>query len=169
MGDLRTEPSMEEILASIKRIIADDGLALGTRTRPRADVTEGSAAATPPPVAPSPPPPATEPVLELTDQVAPATAPAPAAAPAAAHPAPPPNEAAAPAALVSEDAACASRHSLSALSSMVLRTPGADNTLDGLVRDLLRPMLKEWLDARLPDLVETLVAREIARITGKAL
>ena len=52
---------------------------------------------------------------------------------------------------------------------MVLRTPASDNTLDGLVRELLRPMLKEWLDARLPELVETLVAREIARITGKAL
>jgi cell pole-organizing protein PopZ len=31
---------------------------------------------------------------------------------------------------------------------------------------MLRPMLKEWLDARLPEIVESLVAREISRITG---
>ena len=43
------------------------------------------------------------------------------------------------------------------------------NTLEALVRDLLRPVLKDWLDAHLPELVESLVAREIARITGKAL
>ena len=62
----------------------------------------------------------------------------------------------------------AARHSLSALSSMLV-TPrdGEDNTLDGLVRSMLKPMLKEWLDARLPALVEDMVAREIARITGR--
>jgi hypothetical protein len=41
-----------------------------------------------------------------------------------------------------------------------------DNTLEGLVRELLRPMLREWLDAKLPDIVEAMVAREIERITG---
>ena len=42
-----------------------------------------------------------------------------------------------------------------------------ENTLDGVVREMLRPMLKEWLDANLPDLVERVVAREVARIIGR--
>ena len=29
------------------------------------------------------------------------------------------------------------------------------------------PMLKQWLDQNLPDLVERIVAREVARITGR--
>jgi hypothetical protein len=33
---------------------------------------------------------------------------------------------------------------------------------------MLRPMLREWLDANLPRLVESMVAKEIARISGKA-
>jgi cell pole-organizing protein PopZ len=40
-------------------------------------------------------------------------------------------------------------------------------TLEGLVREMLRPMLRDWLDANLPAMVETMVAREIERITSK--
>lgn len=126
---------MEEILASIKRIIAEDGAAIATprSRRPADDIAAPVAHAEP--VAGD--------VLELTE------------------PAPP---------LVSPDAAVASKHSLDILSALVVRgSSPADNTLEGLVRELLRPMLKDWLDARLPELVETLVAREIARITGKSL
>ena len=73
--------------------------------------------------------------------------------------------------LLASDVARASRHSLAALSAMVVRGPEPEhgNTLEALVRELLRPMLKDWLDARLPEMVEELVAREIARITGKSL
>ena len=39
--------------------------------------------------------------------------------------------------------------------------------LDNVVREMLRPMLKQWLDDNLPEIVEQLVTREIARITGK--
>ncbi len=42
-----------------------------------------------------------------------------------------------------------------------------ETSLEGLTRDLMRPMLKEWLDANLPDIVEAMVAREIERITKK--
>jgi len=38
-----------------------------------------------------------------------------------------------------------------------------------LVREMLRPMLSEWLDANLPAVVERMVSREIRRITGKDL
>jgi len=72
------------------------------------------------------------------------------------------------ASILSVESEVAARHSLSALSSMLV-TPreGEDNTLDGLVRSMLKPMLKEWLDARLPQMVEDMVAKEIARITGR--
>ena len=54
---------------------------------------------------------------------------------------------------------------------MVLKpqAEGDNNTLEGLVREMLRPMLKQWLDANLPELVEGMVAKEIARITGRSL
>ena len=42
-----------------------------------------------------------------------------------------------------------------------------ETSLEGLVRELLRPAIAEWLDKNLPPLVEKLVAVEIARIVGK--
>jgi cell pole-organizing protein PopZ len=43
-----------------------------------------------------------------------------------------------------------------------------DAALGAAVRELLKPLLKDWLDRNLPDMVEELVTREIARITGKS-
>ena len=40
-------------------------------------------------------------------------------------------------------------------------------TIEDLVKEMLRPMLKEWLDNNLPGIVEAMVAREIERITKK--
>lgn len=73
--------------------------------------------------------------------------------------------------IVSVESEVAARTSLAALSSMVVRSAeqGEGHTLEGLVRDMLRPMLKDWLDANLPTMVEGMVAREIARITGRPL
>lgn len=147
---------MEDILASIKRIIADDGAAAaGPTLRQRPPRGARPVAVSEPETAPE--------VLELTEAVEPAVASAP-----------PPPEPAPPAAvaasmLVSDDTASASRHSLASLSSLVVKPAASDNTLDGLVREMLRPMLKDWLDQRLPELVEGLVQREIARITGTGL
>jgi uncharacterized protein len=42
-------------------------------------------------------------------------------------------------------------------------------TLEDLVRAELRPLLKEWLDAHLPPLVERLVRTEIERVVGRAV
>jgi cell pole-organizing protein PopZ len=42
-----------------------------------------------------------------------------------------------------------------------------ETSLEGLIRDMLRPLLKEWLDDNLPTLVEHMVADEIKRITRK--
>lgn len=126
---------MEDILASIKRVIAEDG-------RPAARPARGSR----PAEAPRPPPEEDD-VLELQDPVGEADG------------------------LVSDDAAIASRQSLAALAT--LRTgaealPADDAALGSAVREMLRPLLKDWLDRNLPDMVEELVTREIARITGKS-
>jgi hypothetical protein len=70
--------------------------------------------------------------------------------------------------IVSREAVAATRAPLDALSRMIVKpeTPGAD-TLEALVRELLRPMLRDWLDANLPQMVEEMVAREISRITAQ--
>jgi len=44
------------------------------------------------------------------------------------------------------------------------RSPGGGLTVEDLAADLMRPMLREWLDENLPDMVERLVRREIERI-----
>ena len=72
-----------------------------------------------------------------------------------------------------ETAARSMRDSLAALA--MIAEPGAqpqivrsgETSLEGLVRDMLRPMLAEWLDRNLPEMVERLVKAEIARIAGK--
>jgi cell pole-organizing protein PopZ len=75
--------------------------------------------------------------------------------------------------LLTEDAASSMRDSLTALA-MLAEPPAApqivrsgETSLEGLARDLLRPALAEWLDKNLPPLVERMVAAEIARIVGK--
>jgi cell pole-organizing protein PopZ len=61
---------------------------------------------------------------------------------------------------------------LAALSALRERseTPAVDGgPLEAVVREMLKPMLKDWLDRHLPEIVEELVTREIVRITGKSL
>lgn len=135
----KPEPTMEEILASIRRIIAEDD---GERVRapdldPEIDdeddelLDETGARFEAEPSA----------VLELSEEAQSA---------------------------VSEDIMAKASESFSALSSLRLRGDGTGpETLEGLVRELLQPMLKSWLDANLPEIVEQMVAREIARITRK--
>ena len=68
--------------------------------------------------------------------------------------------------IISKETAQATRGALENLSRMMVKPePPSDGTLEGLVREMLRPMLREWMDANLPAMVETLVAREIAKIT----
>ncbi|MFG1428455.1 DUF2497 domain-containing protein [Roseixanthobacter glucoisosaccharinicivorans] len=52
------------------------------------------------------------------------------------------------------------------LGDMVL--PTHERTVEDLVKEILRPMLKEWLDANLPDIVERLVRAEIERVSRTA-
>lgn len=75
--------------------------------------------------------------------------------------------------LLPEGRATSMRESLAALA--MLAEPGmapqivrsGETSLEGMTRELLRPALAQWLDQNLPPLVERLVAAEIARIVGK--
>jgi cell pole-organizing protein PopZ len=128
---------MEDILASIKKVIAED---------------KGVRVAEPPaedaPEAPEEPQ-AEEDVLELNDELAPS-----------ADLGPP---------LLDETAADASRTKLEELSTIAASVPAVPqvNPLEDMVREMLRPMLKQWLDDHLPRLVDEHVRREITRITGR--
>ena len=46
--------------------------------------------------------------------------------------------------------------------------PGVGPTVDELARALLKPMLKEWLDANLAGIVEAQVQKEVERIARNA-
>ncbi len=184
MGDVGAETSMEDILSSIKRIIAEEGEGSAQAIRGRKSIRTAqpreiddrddilelnhSVAAPPPPrIEPARVDPiraeAPEPVAEAPRVVAEPAPPVqePAPMPAAAAPSIDP-------AIVSDRAAEASRGALDQLSRMLVKpeTPGADS-LEGLVREMLRPMLRDWLDAKLPGIVEAMVAKEIARISGR--
>ena len=165
MGDVSNEPSMEEILSSIKRIIAEDTEAALAPPRGKRVV------ATQPVMARRSYDPPEEPeVLELTQTVDTPFETDEAAVKRNSKPEtgmPAPTEPVKPE-LVSEATATASRSSLAALSALVVKPEvhGGD-TLEGLVREMIKPMLSEWLEAKLPDVVERLVAQEIRRITDR--
>ena len=75
--------------------------------------------------------------------------------------------------LIADEVRGAMQENLAALA--MLAEPGAkpqivrsgETSLEGLTRELLRPMLAEWLDKNLPGMVEKMVQAEIARIAGK--
>ena len=161
---------MEDILSSIKRIIAEDSDAalsgprikrsVGLSPLTRAErVDEGFDE---------------EEILELTDPVAVEPEPEPEPVVLAIKPTPAPKAKVNPVpadltpTLVSSTTAEASRSSLAALSAMIVKpeTAGSD-TLEGMVRDMLKPMLADWLDAKLPEIVERQVAQEIRRISER--
>ncbi len=146
------EPSVEEILDSIKKVIARDNREsqqIERRRRESAGIVfapvEDSAEAEP------------EEVLDLGEALIEDNL-------------PPRDE---DDGLTTETAARSMRDSLAALA--MIAEPGAqpqivrsgETSLEGLVRDMLRPMLAEWLDRNLPEMVERLVKAEIARIAGK--
>ncbi len=172
MGDISNETSMEDILSSIKRIIAEEGEGSAQALRGRKSIRTAQAVRDEDDsdevlelnqsVAAPPPPPQREAPRAERPRAAP-PAPEPQPEPVVTTAAPEPE-----ATIVSDRAAEASRGALDQLSRMLVKpeTPGGD-TLEGLVREMLRPMLRDWLDAKLPGMVEAMVAREIARISGR--
>lgn len=200
------EPSMEEILASIRRIIDEDedgGDAEAAAESAAADEPAAEAAPEPAPEAPAEPEPVAEApaepdsaddeVLELTDKIdevgggtdplaldddlmivdreedEPAPQPEPEPEPVAkAAPKPAPQPAAEEDdSLVGAPAATAAAGAFDALAEN-LRVASADGlTLEGIVREMMRPMLKDWLDTNLPRIVEEKVEAEIERISRR--
>ena len=75
------------------------------------------------------------------------------------------------ASLMAEEVAENTRASLEQLGEVTKADPqaAAANPFEDMVRDMLRPMLKQWLDERLPGIVDQHVRAEISRITGRKL
>ncbi len=65
--------------------------------------------------------------------------------------------------MLSRSTAAAVESAFNALASTVLSNNA--RTLEDLVREMLRPMLKSWLDDNLPSLVERIVKAEIERVS----
>lgn len=169
-----SEPSVEEILESIKKVIARDNRAEAARERVRRDAAAEPAPAPRVSVRAAGIPqgrPASFPadVLDLSEVAAHIlgedrvhTAEDNAEYEDEAEPA-----------LLPDETTASMRDSLAALA--MLSAPGAapqivrsgETSLESLVREMLRPALAEWLDRNLPPMVEKLVAAEIARIVGK--
>jgi cell pole-organizing protein PopZ len=136
------EPSMEDILASIKKVIAEEKelrsaarpVALEDEPLPEEQGESGS-----------------DDVLELDQPLAPEV-----------DLGPP---------LVDDEIAGHSRQALEQLQTVAATIPAAPHTnpLEDMIREMLRPILKQWLDEHLPQMVDEHVRREITRITGRPL
>jgi cell pole-organizing protein PopZ len=174
------EPSMEEILASIRRIIADDpqvvAASLDAETAPAVppmpqpdDVLDLAVAATPVPQDRVDDAKSQDDVDLMFADTAPEPAPAPAPPPmmvAATPPSPPvvvPEPQPEPRSeLLSAATSASIAGAFSSLSNTLLT--GNARTLEDLVKDMMKPMLKTWLDDNLPSIVERLVKAEIERV-----
>ena len=212
------EPSMEEILASIRRIIADDdagkpakGATSAPEPAPPGKQPAAAAPATPPPAPPAKPaaplskptpaaaansqdeidamlaeldgPPTATPkpaasrpaapdVLDLTEAMTSTATPPPGPAPNfrtidassdvvfANKPEPPPMP---DRGLISTETVRAVDSAFNTLAQTVIGQNA--RTLEDLVREMLRPMLKSWLDDNLPGMVERIVRAEIERVS----
>lgn len=156
MSNAQPEPSMEEILASIRRIISEDG-------EDASATSQGQAAAAPAP------------------QAAPGAAPVPQA----------PIEESAPEsdvrteslemmkknvaeavqesehAMIDETTAAAASKAFEKISQTARVSSGGGRTVEDIVVEMLRPMIKDWLDANLPALVEEKVEEEVQRLARR--
>jgi cell pole-organizing protein PopZ len=239
------EPSMEDILASIRRILSEDDQPAEAKAEPP-QPAPAKAAAPPPPSPPPPPPPPPEPEPEEEEEEIDVAAmlkamtppaepepelqpepeialedipePEPVPEPPAPPPSPPPPEPVyarqpepvyvpepppppppPPQRSLSEDileltqqmiaqplrdmgagapilSQPAQQHSTDALQELArallskrdIAIGNRDMTLEGLIREILRPLLREWLDQNLPYLIERLVKKEIDTMVNRA-
>ena len=164
------DPSMDDILASIRRILNEDEAAkpaAPANQAPSDDVLVLDSSMMLPEPQPDPPPlPPEHTHAEPVQVTFPQTPEPPPPAPQ-----PPPAARELPA-LVAPEAAAAAASSVGAL----LRTLATERstathrngpTIEDLVRDEMRPLLKEWLDNHLPPMVERLVRVEIERVVSR--
>lgn len=156
------EASVEEILESIKKVIARDNRAGALEARRRRMLVAEDDDAAPMPLVRThvvrDAPVVEDEVLDLADmEVAPDDE----------------GVSAEDSPLIADQVRDAMQENLAALA-MLAEPPArpqivrsGETSLEGLTRELLRPMLAEWLEANLPAMVESLVQAEIARIVGK--
>lgn len=83
------------------------------------------------------------------------------------EPAPAPRQEMTDDRLLSNEAQSAASAAFGALASSILTSSGNSRTLEDLVADMLKPMLKDWLDANLPEMVEQMVREEIERVSRR--
>jgi cell pole-organizing protein PopZ len=192
---------MEEILASIRRIISEDDKPAEEAEAP---AEAAVAVAPPPPQAVAPPPPPPEPAPQAPVAEAPPAAPVEAdeeedvleltePAPVATEthgdldvftprtppprPAPPPAPERAPSHAAydedpDDDSLLSDGPEDAVLShfgrlSQTIAMPKSARTLEDVVRELLRPLLTDWLDEHLPRIVEEKVQAEVERIARR--
>ncbi|MGP0001545.1 MAG: DUF2497 domain-containing protein [Acetobacteraceae bacterium] len=147
---------MEDILASIRRILSED----------EAPAADGN----PPALTP----PAGEGVLVLDPaMMVPESALPESALPETPAAAEPPPRAAVSANLVAPEAAAAAASSVGSLvrtlAERSTQVHSGGPTIEDIVREEIRPLLKSWLDANLPPIVERLVRTEIERVVGRVV
>ncbi|HXA22876.1 MAG TPA: DUF2497 domain-containing protein [Acetobacteraceae bacterium] len=155
---------MEDILASIRRILSDDEVAASGAAAPQSQsapvegrtANDGVLVLDPAMMVSKPP----ESVV---------SAPEPLPAPVPVVPAPAVTE---QQALVAPAAAAAAASSVDNLvralaAERTMQVHSGGPTIEDIVREELRPLLKEWLDANLPPMVERLVRVEIERVVGR--
>jgi cell pole-organizing protein PopZ len=146
---IEPEPSMDEILASIRRIIADDGDAATAK------------------------PPVEEPPLLLTERVDPI--PSEAETAMTDDPEPEPETEASPdSEWIGEAAAVQASSAFDKLAALhpsppaePIAMPPPGRSLEDVTRDILRPMLKAWLDENLPRIVQDRVDEEVERLSRR--
>jgi uncharacterized protein len=145
----KEEPSMEEILASIRRMIAEDQ-----------QESPPSAAATPQPLGAMP-------AMQDDSPSEPVASPAPSSGAGPTERSPSEASAAGQGARSDGLLSPATTAALDAAFNTLAQTaqPRRGRTVEELVSELMRPMLKTWLDENLPAIVERLVRAEIERIS----
>lgn len=170
MQEPQAEPSMEEILASIRRIISEEdqpgaaGQVLDL-VQPADEAPEDDIMVFDEPVAAAPPP--TPVAAPAPVAAAPIRAPEPMPAPRAPAPAPVASSME-DEPIVSEPASHVAAGAFGRLAGSVRVADQPNQTLEGMIRQLVKPMLKEWLDQNLPAIVEAKVEAELDRISRLA-
>ena len=176
-GASGNDPSMEDILASIRRILSEE--------EPSPTPAPAAAEQSAPVPQNTDPEEKSDDVLVLDpsmlvteeEELAPEAEeppPEPPAEPAEQQPAIVATEVMPPGALLAPEAEEAASHSVGTLmrtlvTERALQVHRGGPTIEDMVREELRPLLKQWLDANLPDLVERLVRAEIERVVHRAL
>ena len=175
------DPSMDDILASIRKIISDDE----ARTQVGDPPTRRDSPVVPPSPAAKDPGKGDD-VLLLTDLIEdppgaesqPTSIPLPRIDPASAPMSQHNNDTSEP--LIGSSVAGATTSAFERLNQAVqdsVPPPRASDsgpslgqsgkTIEDMVKEMLRPMLKDWLDRNLPPIVERYVEREIVRLTRR--